>query len=216
MPPTPGVRDRRLFGTVRQPRGVRCAAARRLRRRRQAALRRAGRHRLRRGVAALGEESNSTRARPSACRSRPRRASVAARRCIGSSRSWSAECNFAEWTSDGIVRQASFVSLRSDKPARQIVKETPRQGADVQQQTDAIRRRAEATRREKTPQALANAGNLREKARRSHGRRKRRESATKTRNAATKPHTTAARKPRAIQLRHQPKSPACASRIPIA
>ncbi|RKT27321.1 bifunctional non-homologous end joining protein LigD [Paraburkholderia sp. RAU2J] len=47
-----------------------------------------------------------------------------------------AECNFAEWTSDGIVRQASFVSLRDDKPARQIVKETSRQGADVQQQTD--------------------------------------------------------------------------------
>ncbi|MFM0222400.1 DNA ligase D [Paraburkholderia dipogonis] len=49
-----------------------------------------------------------------------------------------AECNFAEWTGDGIVRQASFVSLRNDKPARQIVKETPRQGADVQQQTDSI------------------------------------------------------------------------------
>ncbi|MFL9961011.1 DNA ligase D [Paraburkholderia sediminicola] len=47
-----------------------------------------------------------------------------------------AECNFAEWTSDGIVRQASFVSLRDDKPARQIVKEAPRQGADVQQQTE--------------------------------------------------------------------------------
>ncbi|MEC5406738.1 DNA ligase D [Paraburkholderia sp. MPAMCS5] len=48
-----------------------------------------------------------------------------------------AECNFAEWTSDGIVRQASFVSLRSDKPARQIVKEAPRKGDDVQQQTDS-------------------------------------------------------------------------------
>ncbi|MFM0644425.1 DNA ligase D [Paraburkholderia bryophila] len=47
-----------------------------------------------------------------------------------------AECNFAEWTGDGIVRQASFVSLRNDKPARQIVKEAPRQGADVQEQTD--------------------------------------------------------------------------------
>ncbi|WP_027211187.1 DNA ligase D [Burkholderia sp. WSM2232] len=48
-----------------------------------------------------------------------------------------AECNFAEWTSDGIVRQASFVSLRKDKPARQIVKEAPRKGDDVQQQTDS-------------------------------------------------------------------------------
>jgi len=46
------------------------------------------------------------------------------------------ECNFAEWTSEGIVRQASFVSLRSDKPARQIIREAPRQGADVQEQTD--------------------------------------------------------------------------------
>ncbi len=46
------------------------------------------------------------------------------------------ECNFAEWTSERIVRQASFVSLRDDKPARQIVMEAPRQGADVQQQTD--------------------------------------------------------------------------------
>jgi bifunctional non-homologous end joining protein LigD len=46
------------------------------------------------------------------------------------------ECNFAEWTSDGIVRQASFVSLRNDKPARQIIKEAPRKGADVQEQTD--------------------------------------------------------------------------------
>jgi len=48
-----------------------------------------------------------------------------------------AECNFAEWTSDGIVRQASFVSLRNDKPARQIVKESPRRGADVEQQTES-------------------------------------------------------------------------------
>ena len=42
------------------------------------------------------------------------------------------ECNFAEWTDERIVRQASFVSLRDDKPARQIVRETPREGADVQ------------------------------------------------------------------------------------
>ncbi|CAH2773645.1 MAG: ATP-dependent DNA ligase (EC clustered with Ku protein, LigD [uncultured Paraburkholderia sp.] len=34
------------------------------------------------------------------------------------------------------MRQASFVSLRKDKPARQIVKEAPRKGDDVQQQTD--------------------------------------------------------------------------------
>jgi len=37
-----------------------------------------------------------------------------------------AECNFAEWTSERIVRQASFVALRDDKPAREIVKEVPK------------------------------------------------------------------------------------------
>lgn len=36
-----------------------------------------------------------------------------------------AECEFAEWTADGIVRQAAFVSLRDDKPAKQIVHEMP-------------------------------------------------------------------------------------------
>ncbi len=40
-----------------------------------------------------------------------------------------AECNFAEWTDEGIVRQAAFVSLRGDKPASRIVKEVPRKGA---------------------------------------------------------------------------------------
>jgi bifunctional non-homologous end joining protein LigD len=47
-----------------------------------------------------------------------------------------AECNFAEWTKESIVRQASFVSLRSDKPARQIVRETPREGTEVDGDTD--------------------------------------------------------------------------------
>ncbi|MGQ7958006.1 DNA ligase D [Pseudomonas sp. SP16.1] len=35
------------------------------------------------------------------------------------------EVEFAEWTREGIVRQASFVALRSDKPATQIVRERP-------------------------------------------------------------------------------------------
>lgn len=36
-----------------------------------------------------------------------------------------AECHFAEWTQERIVRQAAFISLRTDKPARRIVHETP-------------------------------------------------------------------------------------------
>ncbi|HTJ94824.1 MAG TPA: DNA ligase D [Pararobbsia sp.] len=36
-----------------------------------------------------------------------------------------AECEFAEWTQENIVRQAAFIGLRLDKPARQIVRESP-------------------------------------------------------------------------------------------
>ena len=35
-----------------------------------------------------------------------------------------AEVKFTEWTDDGLVRQASFVGLRSDKPQDQVVRET--------------------------------------------------------------------------------------------
>ncbi|GGD50400.1 DNA ligase D [Caballeronia grimmiae] len=47
-----------------------------------------------------------------------------------------AECNFAEWTKEHIVRQASFVSLRDDKPARQIVKEEPASAKKVEAEVE--------------------------------------------------------------------------------
>ncbi|TBU83543.1 DNA ligase D [Phytopseudomonas dryadis] len=42
-----------------------------------------------------------------------------------------AEVTFAGWTRDGLVRQASFIALRSDKPAAQIVRERPRAAGEL-------------------------------------------------------------------------------------
>ena len=36
-----------------------------------------------------------------------------------------AQIGFAEWTSDGRLRQARFLGLRSDKPAADVVRERP-------------------------------------------------------------------------------------------
>jgi bifunctional non-homologous end joining protein LigD len=48
-----------------------------------------------------------------------------------------AECNFSEWTSERIVRQASFISLRRDKPASEIVREAPRKAGQKPADDDA-------------------------------------------------------------------------------
>ena len=61
-----------------------------------------------------------------------------------------AECNFAEWTDEHLVRQASFVSLRRDKPARQIVEEVPRKGAAVEHESPTTGNAAPKTRAKKT------------------------------------------------------------------
>ncbi|HSC83507.1 MAG TPA: DNA ligase D, partial [Pseudomonas sp.] len=45
------------------------------------------------------------------------------------------EVAFAEWTREGLVRQASFIALRSDKPAAQIIREQPRPLAASEKKT---------------------------------------------------------------------------------
>ncbi|PUA27458.1 MAG: DNA ligase D [Cellvibrio sp. 79] len=41
------------------------------------------------------------------------------------------EVEFAEWTGEGILRQASFISLRTDKPVKDIIREQPKSADQV-------------------------------------------------------------------------------------
>lgn len=43
------------------------------------------------------------------------------------------EVNFAEWTREGVVRQAAFIAMRSDKPVAQIIHEQPRAAKSLKQ-----------------------------------------------------------------------------------
>jgi len=42
------------------------------------------------------------------------------------------EVEFAEWTGEGILRQASFIALRTDKPVKDIIREQPKNVTDTQ------------------------------------------------------------------------------------
>ena len=57
------------------------------------------------------------------------------------------EIAFTEFTSDGILRHPSFIALREDKPAREVVREEPEKLPRVSQDEGARRpRRASASR----------------------------------------------------------------------
>jgi bifunctional non-homologous end joining protein LigD len=55
-----------------------------------------------------------------------------------------AEVAFAQWTNEGLLRQASFQGLRDDKPARDIVKELPAE-VDAGSPRPVVRRRHRRT-----------------------------------------------------------------------
>ena len=48
-----------------------------------------------------------------------------------------AEINFSEFTDDGILRHPSFIGLREDKPASEVVVETPKHTEDVTKKVSA-------------------------------------------------------------------------------
>ncbi len=67
------------------------------------------------------------------------------------------EVEFAAWTSDGILRQAAFIALRSDKPARDIIREQAispdelKSASPVEEKMSAIHRKPKTKANESEP-----------------------------------------------------------------
>ena len=116
MHAAPGDGDRRLHRSAGLAQGLRRAAAR-LPRGRQAALRRQGRHGLRRRDAAQAHAGARQARRATSPRSRIRRAAIEAKGAHWVRPDLVAEIAFTEWSHDGALRHPSFQGLRPDKKA---------------------------------------------------------------------------------------------------
>lgn len=62
-----------------------------------------------------------------------------------------AEVRFAQWTRDGRLRQPAFLGLREDKPARDVVREVPRDVAATTRPTATTRKKKSMTANAATP-----------------------------------------------------------------
>ena len=103
---------------------------------RQADLCRQGRHRLRHQADRRADATGWGRWRSTRRRSKCRAPSAGAR--TGSSPKLVAEIAFTEFTADGILRHPSFIALREDKPAKEVVREKP-QASDQGRSEEAER-----------------------------------------------------------------------------
>jgi bifunctional non-homologous end joining protein LigD len=115
------LRRRRVHGAERGQARFRLASARLLRHCRQAALRRQGWHRLRRhGPDRAAPPPKRAAVSPRLFRVLP--AGIPARAVHWVEPSLVAEVRYAEWTRDGSLRHPTFLRLREDKTAEEVVR----------------------------------------------------------------------------------------------